>query len=76
MISYYLSVFSDYMSDRHPTLTIDNYNELIDFVEEVQDNYTYDEYCEQIDAHFANLPDTNNGSIVAFVKAKTRYFGI
>jgi predicted transcriptional regulator len=73
-ISYYLSVYYDCKEDKHPTLTTDNYDLLMDWLTEVKEYYDYDEWCDAVDEHFKRLPKSNNGSIVAFSEASFRYF--
>lgn len=75
-ISYYLSVYCEYMQDPHPTLTYGNYYKLMEFIGMVKEFNEYDDWCDAVDDHFANLPETNNGSIVAFMYSSFKYFEI
>lgn len=75
-ISYYLSAYYDCIENRHPTVSTQNYDLLMEWLEEIKQSYDYDEWCEIVDEHFNRLPSTNNGSIIAFAEASHRYFDI
>ena len=73
----YLSIYSLYMYDKHPTISKDNYTALHDWYDMLT-NYDIDkkEFYKQVLEHFENLPESNNGSIISFMKASKRYFDL
>ena len=75
-ISFYLSVYSEYFKDKHPTITNENYYKLQSIIEEISEYYEYEDWCDAVVEHFENLTETNNGSIISFIYSCARYFNI
>lgn len=76
-INYYGQTFKAYKNKEHPRITVDSYNNLVQAIEELQDmDIDLSIWVEQVEEHFRTLPISNNGNILAFIKASKRYFDV
>ena len=76
-IFFYLKAFKQYKGKDHMKVkAIDCYkiNEAISELE--SSDITQAEWEEAVEEHFENLPKSNNGNILAFIKATKRYFDV
>ncbi len=76
-LSFYLKTFKTFKGKNHMKVAEDNYYEILEVLEEIKDyDVTFREWQEAVTEHFKTLPKSNNGNIIAFLKAKKRYFDI
>lgn len=76
-LSFYLKTFKTFKGKNHMRVAEDNYYEILEVLEEIKDyDVTLKEWQEAVTEHFKTLPKSNNGNIIAFLKAKKRYFDI
>lgn len=73
----YLDVYDMYMDKSHPTISMPNLILLRKWFAELEEQDIDEEkFYEQVLEHFNTLPESNNGSIISFMKASKRYFDI
>ena len=76
-IDFYLRAFKHYFNADHVRVSRENLIYIQRTIEIFHDrDIELDEWQEKVVEHLENLPDSNNGSIVAFLKASFRYFEI
>lgn len=75
-INYYKSIFKEYLYKNHMRVTQDQLDYIIDSVNIIKSDVEYSDWQNAVIEHFENLPDSNNGNIIAFLKASARYFNI
>ena len=76
-LSFYLKTFKTFKGKNHMKVAEDNYYKILEVLEEIKDyDVTFREWQEAVTEHFKTLPKSNNGNIIAFLKAKKRYFDI
>jgi len=68
--------FYEKFDKRHMKLTEEQFNEISRRVSELSSCIDTDTYIEGVYDHFHNLPKSNNGNIIAFLKATMRYFTV
>ena len=76
ILSYYLQVFEVYKQKRHPRVSSDNLDYIYRCVETIESEIDREDYTDMVNKHFENLPKSNNGSILSFIKSFHRYGGI
>lgn len=59
---------------KHKRMSKDNYYKALSWVHMLQENHTVDDFSEAAQEHFDNLPKSNDGDILPFLKASQRYF--
>lgn len=65
VLSYYYDKYIEVMGKEHPTVTKKQLANLEEFIEDMDiKEYEYDEW---IDEYFEQLPESNNGSVLAFI---------
>ena len=76
-LAAYLSEFKNHFSKNHMQVTQEQKN-YICYTLQVIESYDIDidEFTEQVKCHFEKLPASNNGNILAFLKACFRYFNV
>ena len=76
LISFYLQTFKTYKGKEHMRVSKDSYCYILDSIDQLKEEYavSYETWMEAVIEHFSNLPKSNNGNILAFLKAKDRYF--
>ncbi len=76
-IDFYLRAYEFYFNKEHMRVSKENLIYIQRTIEIFHDrDIELDEWQEKVVEHLENLPDSNNGSIVAFLKASFRYFEI
>ncbi len=73
-IREYLKVMAGY-GLKHKRMSRDNYNLVLSGVHQLQENYTVSDFSGAAQDHFDNLPKTNDGDIIPFLKGAARHFG-
>ena len=76
-ISIYKEIFKAYKGTNHMRVKRRDYYYILDCIEEIK-NYdvTKEEWDKAVTEHFETLPESNNGNILAFLRASKRYFDI
>lgn len=59
---------------KHKRMSRDNYCRVLSGVHTLQEYYTVSDFSEAVQEHFDNLPKSNDGDILPFLKASQRYF--
>lgn len=73
-IGFYLWVMSKH-GLKHKRVNDDNYNLIIETITDLIDEGLEEDYWQSaVKEHFANLSDGNDGDILCFLTAKSRYF--
>ncbi len=76
-ISFYLKAFRQYKDKNHVKVKVSDFYRIQDTIDELKSNdISLEEWEEAVEEHFANLPKSNNGNILAFIKASKRYFDV
>lgn len=76
-ISFYLRVFENHKHRKHMRVSKESYDYILTAIGILRSSdIDYDEWRQQVVNHFNNLPKSNNGNILAFLKASHRYFEI
>ena len=76
-IFFYLKTFKGYMGKDHMKVQTCDFYRIQDAIDELKSNdISLYEWEEAVIEHFANLPKSNNGNILAFIKASKRYFDV
>ena len=76
-IFFYLKTFKEYMGKDHMKVQTCDFYRIQDAIDELKSNdISLEEWEEAVEEHFANLPKSNNGNILAFIKATKRYFDV
>lgn len=66
-ISFYLSIHDQFMSKPHKRVSEENYDRIIQFVDNIKEFIEYREWQEAVIEHFENLPANNDGDINSFM---------
>lgn len=76
-VSIYKEIFKAYKGTEHMRVKRRDYYYILDCIEEIK-NYdvTKEEWGKAVTKHFETLPESNNGNILAFLRASKRYFDI
>ena len=76
-IFFYLKTFKEYMGKDHMKVKTSDCYKINEAISELKSNdISLEEWEEAVIEHFANLPKSNNGNILAFIKASKRYFNV
>jgi DNA-binding Lrp family transcriptional regulator len=76
-VSFYLEVFKRFKGKDHVSVKVSDYYRIQETIDELKSNgITIEEWEEAVIEHFENLPKSNNGNILAFLKAARRYFDV
>ena len=76
-IFIYKNTFRKYLHKEHMRVKKKDYNCILNCIEEIKYyDVTLAEWRDAVIEHFETLPKTNNGNILAFLKATKRYFDI
>lgn len=76
-ISLYKEIFKAYKGIKHMKVQTCDFYRIQDAIDELKSNdISLEDWEEAVEEHFANLPKSNNGSILAFLKASKRYFDV
>lgn len=76
-LEIYNYFFERSMGRKHPRVTHDQLNRIYEAIETLKE-YSVDEetFKEEVINHLDNLPDSNNGNILAFLQATKRFFDV
>lgn len=70
-------LFAEFLGSEHPKVTPKQLEYIQDSIATLQELGVDDEeWHREVVSHFKNLPETNNGNILAFLKAAKRYFDV
>lgn len=72
-LSFYLSSFIDVYGKQHMRVKESDIEVIEQGLNEIQESLSYEEYCDMVTTYFEQLPPSNNGNILSFIKAKDRY---
>ncbi len=76
-IDIYDDHFFDYFFAKHPKISQEQYEFIMDNLDRLEEfNVSEEDFAEAVKDHFATLPETNNGSIIAFIHTFRRRFDI
>lgn len=76
-IFFYLKTFKEYKGKDHMKVKAIDCYKINEAISELGSNdISLGEWEEVVEEHFANLPKSNNGNILAFIKATKRYFDV
>lgn len=76
----FLNVYNFYFKKKfgtdHMKVTQENAEYILNCVKILEEDFgiTLEEWSEKVESHFISLPESNNGNILAFLKATMRYF--
>lgn len=72
-LSFYLSTYMDYFGKEHMRVNKDSVSTIEEGLSDIQESLDYEEYTDIVIEYFEQLPQTNNGNILSFIKAKDRF---
>ena len=76
-ISFYLKTFRQFQGKNHMKVKATDYYKIQEALDELESyDVTIKEWEQTVEEHFENLPKSNNGNILAFLKAARRYFDV
>lgn len=76
-IDFYLKTFEHHFSRKHMRVSQKNLEYIHEVISKLKScDIEFDEWCEKVREYFSTLPTTNNGSVLAFLKASKRIFDI
>jgi hypothetical protein len=77
-LDFYLKVHGHFLGKKHVKVTPEQEKYINHCIAEIKDTYDIEleTWQEEVVNHFENLPKSNNGNILAFLKASHRYFEI
>ena len=76
-VSFYLETFTYHLGKEHMRVKESDYSYILDEIGSIrEEGITYEDWQEAVEEHFETLPKRNNGNILAFLKAKKRYFDV
>ena len=76
-VSFYLEAFNYHLGKEHMRVKESDYSYILDEISSIRgEGIEYTEWQEAVEEHFETLPKRNNGNILAFLKAKKRYFDV
>ena len=77
-LDFYLKTHEHFLGKKHVRVTDEQENYINHCISEIRDTYDIEleTWQEEVVSHFENLPESNNGNILAFLKASHRYFEI
>lgn len=74
-LTYYFDTYRFYLGKGHPRLSENHLLSIRSDIDEIMYDKDFDDWQDAVRLHFDNLPMSNNGNILAFLTAKSRYFG-
>ncbi len=74
-ISFYLETMNQY-GLKHKRISDDNFNYILKVIDVLEEEVFIDYWEDKVIEHFENLPENNDGDIIAFLKASIRHFGV
>jgi len=76
-LNYYLQAIFNNRGKKHGRVSETNSKTVCSNLKSLEDEgITPEQWKEGVDTHFKTLPANNNGSIIPFLKASMRYFGV
>lgn len=76
-VSFYLKAFRRCLGKEHMRVKVADHYYILGILNELRSwDIDYKTWCEAVEEHFTNLPKSNNGNILAFLKASKRYFDV
>lgn len=77
-LDFYLKTHEHFLGKKHVRVTDEQEKYINHCIAEIKDTYDieFETWQEEVINHFENLPKSNNGNILAFLKASHRYFEI
>ena len=74
-LKIYHYYYQKVMKKQHPQVTKEQLYYIRECIDKLKDSdVDYEHFNEQVYEHFNTIPDSNNGNILAFLKAMKRYF--
>ena len=71
-LNTYLKAYNHYLGKNHPWVRIDGIDRIEDFLSEVESEIELLDFERIVNGYFEDLPQNNNGNILAFIKAWPR----
>ena len=76
-ISFYLEIFRQYKNKNHVRVKVSDFYKIQDVIDELKSNgVTIEDWEQAVEEYFDDLPKSNSGNILAFIKAARRYFDV
>ena len=75
-LDFYLDEHKRQLGKDHARVTRKQLQTIMDGIKEIQEYVEHEEWVSGVKDHFEKLPKSNNGNILAFLKASYRYFGL